>query len=342
MPGFSQTGDFPIYFAGPTGQTFNYADAHSRWRGAPQLFWLATAFHRPAWADNQRQQIKDRPSPLDLLWGAEWLAGHRESAPLPLDRHFEGVSVVFFRSAWSDPQGTFVGFKGGDNGVNHGQLDLGTFVLDALGERWFVDLGPDDYNLPGYFGSGRWNFYRNRAEGHNTLVLNPGSGPDQDSRATAKIVAFKSAPDRAAAVVDLSAAYAESAESVRRGIALFGRRDVLVQDEIAAAKPCDAWWFAHTGAAISLDSAARVATLTQNGKTMYATLLQPPGATFAVVDAAPLPSSPRVDGQADESRGPHPTRKLAIHLANQTESRVAVVFSPAADAIATIRPLDEW
>ena len=47
MPGFSETGDFPIYFTGPTGQTFNYADAHSGWRGAPQLFWLATVL-RPA------------------------------------------------------------------------------------------------------------------------------------------------------------------------------------------------------------------------------------------------------------------------------------------------------
>ena len=44
MPGFSETGDFPIYFAGPTGKTFNYADAHSSWHGAPQLFWLAVTF----------------------------------------------------------------------------------------------------------------------------------------------------------------------------------------------------------------------------------------------------------------------------------------------------------
>ena len=35
ISGFSQTGDFPFYFTGPTGETFNYADAHSGWRGAP-------------------------------------------------------------------------------------------------------------------------------------------------------------------------------------------------------------------------------------------------------------------------------------------------------------------
>ena len=44
----------------------------------------------------------------------------------------------------------------------HSNLDIGTFVLDAFGERWVVDLGADDYNLPGYFETGgrgrRWTY----------------------------------------------------------------------------------------------------------------------------------------------------------------------------------------
>jgi hypothetical protein len=342
IAGFSETGDFPLYFTGPTGQTFNYADAHGSWHGAPQLFWLATEFSRPAWAFEQQPQAADRPSPLDLLWGAPWISRKNPPNSLPLDRHFEGVSVAFLRGAWNDKQATFVGFKGGDNRVNHGHLDLGSFVLDMLGERWFVDLGSDDYNLPGYFGSHRWDFYRLRAEGHNTLVLNPDTAPDQDPRATANITHCKSTPDRASAIADLTAAYAADATSVRRGVALLDRRDMLIQDELHVEHGGEVWWFAHTPANVTLDASSRVAKLEQNGKTVYATLCEPADARFSVLDASPLPTSPRVAGQADESHGSHPIRKLAIHLEKQTAVRVAVLISPTKPTTVAIKPLDQW
>ena len=37
--------------------------------------------------------------------------------------------------SWTDPRALFVGFKGGDNDAPHSDPDLGTFVLDALGDR---------------------------------------------------------------------------------------------------------------------------------------------------------------------------------------------------------------
>jgi hypothetical protein len=348
LSGFSETGSFPLYFVGPTGRTFNYADAHDSWRGAPQLFWLATTFDRPAFAAHQRQYADESPSPLDLLWGSDWLTRTSDPQHPPRDRFFEGVSVVFLRSAWDDPQATFVGFKGGDNRANHGQLDLGSFVLDAIGERWFVDLGPDNYNLPGYFGSHRWNFYRCRAEGHNTLVVHSSAGtssedvPDQDPRATAPILKFHSQPERAFAITDLSAAYSHKADRVRRGIALVNRRDVLIQDEIVADKANEVWWFAHTPATITLDESNRVATLTQHDKTVYVSLLEPQSATFQVMEAAPLTTSPRVAGQANESQGRHPVRKLALHLAKQNNARITVLISPTNAARANLSPIDQW
>lgn len=341
IPGFSETGDFPIYFAGPAGHTFNYADAHDGWHGAPQLFWLATTFGKSMWAESQRRWASDKPSPLDLLWGVTWLTKTDKPTPLPLDRHFQGVSVVFLRGDWNDPSATFVGFKGGDNRVNHGHLDLGSFVLDMLGQRWFVDLGPDDYNLPGYFGSHRWDFYRCRAEGHNTLVLNPVAGPDQDPHATANVTHFKSTANQVSAIADLTAAY-PAAKSVRRGVTLIDRRDVLVQDELKVNDSGTLWWFAHTPANVSLDGTGRVAKLEQNGQTVYAKLCEPADAHFSLLDAAPLPSSPRVAGQADESHGSHAVRKLAIHLENQANVRLAVLISPTKPATVSTKPLDQW
>lgn len=71
----------------------------------------------------------------------------------PLDRWFRGVDVVSMRGSWS-ANTTFVACKGGDNRSNHAHLDLGTFVMDALGVRWACDLGSDAYTLPGYFDNG--------------------------------------------------------------------------------------------------------------------------------------------------------------------------------------------
>src|SRR5438067_9557209 len=41
MPGFAQAGFARIYSIGPTGKTFNYADAHEGAGQAVQMFWMA-------------------------------------------------------------------------------------------------------------------------------------------------------------------------------------------------------------------------------------------------------------------------------------------------------------
>jgi len=89
------------------------------------------------------------------------------AAGLPLGKYWRHVETATLRSRWNDPQAIFVGLHGGSNAFNHSHLDLGSFVLEALGQRWAVDLGADDYNLPGYFGGKRFSYYRLRAEGHN-------------------------------------------------------------------------------------------------------------------------------------------------------------------------------
>ena len=127
--------------------------------------------------------LRPRPSPLDLLW-YDRAGTSPKAAGWPLDKYYRGAEVALLRSEWDNPQALFVGFKAGDNKANHSHLDLGSFVFDAAGVRWATDLGADNYNLPGYFSSlpgystgPRWNYYRLRAEGHNTLVINPGEHP---------------------------------------------------------------------------------------------------------------------------------------------------------------------
>jgi hypothetical protein len=306
---------------------------------APELFWLSQRFHQPLYAAYQQRHAE--PHPLDVIWYRA--AGAPETTPpIPLDAYFRGAEVVTQRSSWDDPEALFIGWKAGDNKVNHSHLDLGSFVLDALGERWAVDLGSDDYNLPGYFGSQRWTYYRLRAEGHNTLVLNPSDSPDQDPRAATRMTRFESTPQDAFAIADLTAAYGQHADRVERGIRLHQRRAVLIQDEVRRKQPSELWWFLHTPAEVTLRDDGRTAILEQQGKRLLVRLLTPSEARLDVLPAEQLPTSPSPAGQ----RTDRDIRKLAIHLTNVRDPRIAVLCEPVTTEAETDAPsierLEDW
>src|SRR5262249_33040917 len=148
-----------------------------------------------AFAVNEREFANKWGEIFHLLW-FDSRGESMKASNAPFDAVFRGVNVACFRSAWNDPNAFYVGFKGGDNKANHSHLDLGTFVLDAFGQRWALDPGPDDYNLPKYFGSERFNYYRLKTEGHNTLTI---GGANQNAKAEAPLLAFLTTIDRALA-----------------------------------------------------------------------------------------------------------------------------------------------
>lgn len=334
----AETGYFPIYTLSGE-KTFNFGDAGPIKLNTPQLFWLAERYDRPVFAGYQHEML-GRGQPigepyreetgntggandwgvLDLLW---YRPG--QGAPvseLPLDRVFGDVGVATFRESWA-PGSRFVGVKGGDNAVNHSHLDLGSFVFDALGTRWACDLGGDDYDLEGYFEDGRWQYYRLRTEGHNTLLIDPDRAPNQSPEATASIVDHGSGPGTAYAVVDLSAAYPEQALSVYRGVALLDdRSSLLVRDEVQTSEPVDLWWFMHTEASIRTDESG--ATLSRDGAELPVDVPEASDGDLSAMAAAPLPASPDPDAQADnEDYG-----KLAIHRERVSDPTITALLGP--------------
>jgi len=329
-PGFAEAGLFRIHSIGPHGQTFNYADASSGSGPAEEMFWLARKFDRPLYAWHQRETLKrSSPNALDVLW-YDPRGETPDTEELPLDAMFTGVDVAFLRSKWHDPNAIYVGFKGGDNEANHSHLDLGTFVLDADGVRWAVDLGSDDYNMPGYFGNKRWTYYRLRTESHNTLVIN---GENQNPEAKAPLTAFESTPELAYAVADLTAAYAEHADRAHRTIALIDRSQVLVRDELDLNDTtAEIVWGMVTPAEVELEGATAI--LHQKGKTLTATILAPADAVFEVVSTTPPPPQKQNEG----------TRKLAIRVTPREDPLlIRVLLTPGSSGeieIPTIPPLE--
>jgi hypothetical protein len=337
--GFDQTGLFPLYMAGPSDRTFNFEDSGDRIGYADCMLWLAERFQQPActWFASL-----GTPSAAGMVWYRR-PGKDPAAAGLPLDKYWRGVEVVTMRSHWTDPKALFVGLQSGSNRVNHNHLDLGSFVLDALGQRWAVDLGADNYNMPGYFGAKRYTYYRLRAEGHNTLLVNPDQGPDQDPKADCRIRQFKSEDAKATAIAELTPAYARKAQRVERGVAMLDRRAVLVQDEVEAGQPVSLWWFMHTPAAVTLNDDGRSAVLEQKGVKLAARIVAPAEARFEVRPAEPLPSSPN----PKEQRRNNGIRKLTIQLPQVTSLRLAVVFTPLGtpdDGRKTpeVKPLTAW
>ncbi|WP_163543601.1 heparinase II/III family protein [Occultella kanbiaonis] len=344
-PGLAETGAFALHMAGTSGLSFNVADASPAQVPLPEMYWLAERYEHPEyawWADEGLASVD--PAAAMVWYGLSDRATPAQ-AGLATDVVYEDVGIALSRSAWAGSTGLFTGFRPGDNASSHGDLDMGTFVLDAGGVRWAEDLGADSYSLPGYFGSQRWTYYRKRAEGQNTLVINPGGGPDQSVTGTGEVIAGGSSPHAAFTVADLSEAYADrGVDAWQRGVAMIDDRTrVVVQDEVQASEPADAWWFMHTSATVEIAPDGRSAVLTLDGRTMLARIADAPaGAVFSVMDAVPLPTSPNPDGQAANAQS-----KLTIRVTEASCFTLSVVFDPVVDGVAVpplpeIVPLDRW
>jgi len=273
--GLDETGDFRIHAIGPTRLYFNFADAHDHCGSASEMYWLSGRFRKPFYARHEWSiSGADGVDPWRLLWyDSALLTG--ESKRVPFDRLFEGTGVAFLRSSWRDPKAVYIGIKGGDNRANHSHLDMGTFVLDALGTRWALDLGRDSYALPGYFLGKRWDYYRLRTEGHNTLVFN---GENQQYQAASRFLRFESKPGKRFAILDLTEGYHPHAERVLRGVRLLKGDRVLLQDQIVLPGDTQVVWSMHTRASIEL--MGRQATLRRDGQTMELLALLPEEAVF--------------------------------------------------------------
>ena len=316
-PGLASTGLFRIHSTGPTKKTFNFGDAEEAVHPAPFMYWFAREFNKPIYAAHEEYVSPNDTTIFGLIWRSR-LPGVESfesiaSKKLPTSAIFRGSELAFMRSDWS-ANATWVGFKGGTNKGTHRHLDLGSFVLDALGERWALDLGPDDYGLPGYNGSDqRWSYYRCQTEGHNTLTIN---GPNQEFEGDARLVGFHSDPQRTYAVVDLTNAYTH-ARSILRGIELLNGNQVLTVDEVTMSSPARITWNFHTPAKVALQGAS--ATLVQNGKSMRLQILEPAGAMFDVASATAPPPQQQNKGVSN----------LIIKLPSLVEkTRIAVLCTP--------------
>ena len=235
MEGFQESADFMDRVTGPSGLTFNYADGGSRRDPAAILWWFARRFRKPGilsyceeelyrrWIADRSDERGERLFPLTLLWLRPVPSSIRPIIPLTWSSGGE-VPITVQRSGLGK-YALFVGLKGGSPSHAHGQMDGGSFVLDACGVRWAIDLGAENYHKIESRGLSLWNFSQNsdrwrifrlNSYGHNILMI---GDRQQRVKGSAKVISVKEGiPSEV--VMDLSSLYPSARKVARTGTLL--------------------------------------------------------------------------------------------------------------------------
>jgi hypothetical protein len=329
LPAFISTWNFGRQLTAPSGHVFDYGDNVLVPIRCPVLGWLAQKSGDVTAADWQRQAPGPR-HPFDLIWHAPHASPGPRSEPASV---FAKAGIAMLRDPHA-ASGFFVAVKGGDNSVNHAHLDLGTFVLEAKGERFVSDLGRDDYALPGYFTADRrYSYLRTGTLAHNTIVV---EGRNQSVSASATRPILRSEPGFSAVAFSINDP--DSPCIIYRAVALSPSSHVAIVDHVSSRRAGDgisADWRIHTKAEVTCRGTE--ATLRLGVAELTLRLVAPFSASFEK-EAVPTPP-----GEADNSAF---TRLLVRFAVPPEGMRMAVIFQLDALGVDHLGPqlqvLHDW
>lgn len=356
--GVGETGYFPVYMNGITG-AFNFGDCSKGFTLDSALLYLAKRFNKPelgAYMLNMFELYGSEIGGRDAVYALAYYDSqmkYGDALPsMPLDKFHASstdVNILSMRSSFNvntlHRDNAFVAMQGGQNLANHMGYSMGTFALDMNGKRFVKQHGQGNYAWSGYNGGAeaKAQYYIRRAEGNNTLIVDPTYSPitgaaladgevcgDQSTNAFVTFVDSGTSDNVAYGVMDMTSTNVRLKKWYRGIMLADDRSRVIVQDEIAAADSVatlgDVYWFAHIGdvdCVISEDG--KTATLTSGDVSINAKITRGPG-VFELVDAKPLATSPNPEVQQSVDYG----KKLQIHMTKIISTTNIVEFAPAA------------
>ncbi|HVW60304.1 MAG TPA: heparinase II/III family protein [Puia sp.] len=354
MPGFLKTAGFLENMTGPTDKPFNFSDIGESGGIQPAMFWFAQKNGDPSllWVERDRllnedvhKHVQDRLLPAMMIWG-KGIPIENIQPPKATVWVGRGKNpVALMRTSWTDTSAIYIGMKGGAGNVNHAHMDVGSFVMDADGVRWAMDLGAQNYESleskgMEIFGRSqdaqRWTIFRYVNQAHNTLTIN---GQHQRVKGYAPITGHSSSRDFMSGVMNLSDVYKGSLASAQRGIAIVDGQWVVVRDEIKAADtPALVRWTLLTPAEVRI-TGPHTAELTKEGKKLIFRVDAPGDITMKTWPADPPPNSYDAPNPGTIRTG----FELTIPAGSSTAITVSLIPEKAA-AIATkkIGPLATW
>jgi hypothetical protein len=273
----------------PSGKNFNWSDNGLGASLSPAMFWLAQKSDKPSvlWSektflktDNFSKFKSIRELPAIMIWGKN----------IPLDKITEPKEkfwigqgsnpVAMMRTSWTDPNAIYLGFKSGSPSVNHGHMDVGSFIMEADGVRWSSDPGMQNYESleskgMSIFGrtqdAQRWTIYRMNNHSHNVITID---NQHQQVKGYGKIDAYSDAEAFSYVVSDISSVYDGQMKQVVRGVAMKDGKYVVVRDEVETlGKETKLKWAMFTFADVELGENSAI--LNQDNKKLYIQVKSP-------------------------------------------------------------------
>ena len=363
--GFMNTARYRLHSKVPSGDYyFSSGDSDSGidkelgYGFFPEIFWFADKLDDPTLLWHQKPMFEKLVqkgkyiSPFFFIYQKGNLSRQK-----PHNLNWVGrgrTPVSFHRTGWNE-NATFVGIKGGSPGTNHAHMDIGSFVIDAMGEPWAMDLGSerqtkiepsglDIWNMNQT--SDRWKVFRNNNRSHNTLVID---GKLQRVPGQGRIVKHSSDYDFSYTILDMHKVYQGllgNNPSVRRGIGLYKDGSIIIQDEIKGkAKRVGSvdWgmnvrWGMVTPAEVEIVD-AKTAILKQNDKEMWFHLLSPQNSEIEIYNTEDPPHEYDTKNEG--------TRMVIFNTTIESPgeiNRLTVYLHPKykAKQLPEIKPLYEW
>jgi len=284
--GFLKTAGYLANIIGPSGMNFNYSDGPSQSMLNPVMFWFSNRLNDNSLLISEKILLAEKSDlpwqkdlPAIMIWGAKGKLVIKEPKELIWSGRGKNA-VAMMRSSWQ-PDAIYVGLKAGSPDNNHGHMDVGSFVLDAMGERWAMDFGSQSYGPLESKGiniwstsqeSQRWQVFRYHNLAHNTLSFN---NEQQLVSGNAPITQVTSDRFFLSATADLTSIYSNQVSKLLRGIAIINGQCVAIRDEIEwKDSTASGRWAMITPAVVTVTSKT-TAELVQNNKKLILKIIEP-------------------------------------------------------------------
>lgn len=249
--GFSRTGEYILYTYGAAGGMFNYSDNPRNATTACALWYFADRFGKTELLLNEMRFLKngrylnqrERLLPLAMAFSYKI---DSEKIGIPAQVYSAGgiTPIAVVHTDWTMSEtDKYLGIKCGAASTSHAHQDAGSFVFDAEGVRWAVDLTREGYSeLEVAFSrlkksiwdmgqdSYRWRIFRYGNRQHNTLTINDA---DHIVDGRAEFTSIISGRSGKGAALDMTPALASEAAKAVRTI-LLKKNDLRITDEIIA------------------------------------------------------------------------------------------------------------
>ena len=303
VDGFLKTAGFMQFMVGPCGP-FGYADGGTTSESSSiGMWWFAGHMKDKSLLCNEMRLYDkgnyaagddERYLPLAAVVAKDLnLDGYNSVYPAKNVWSGNGkVPVVMVHTGWKFDAGDhYLGIKGGSANSAHGHMDAGTFVYDALGQRWSIDVTRPSYAtmenalrvVGGSFWSVeqqsfRWDITSMNNWFHSTISVGANDGSiektyptDHNVKGKCTVTTVLDSSTEKGAVLDMSAPLKGQVASARRTIKLVNEKDLVVIDEITALSTIDAPLYWHMVTPAQPTASAECVTLTSGSKTMYLT-----------------------------------------------------------------------